>query len=71
MPILGKENDIYPSDLLANDVYLTSEDRQWIFDQIHNQNIGKKLGIEIESNQRLEAMNNNEIIKFAKKIRKI
>ena len=35
------------------------------------QNIGKKLGIEIESNQRLEAMNNNEIIKFAKKIRKI
>ena len=35
------------------------------------QNIGKKLGIEIESNQRLEEMNNNEIIKFAKKIRKI
>ena len=29
MPILGKENDIYPSDLLANDDYLTSEDRQW------------------------------------------
>ena len=35
------------------------------------QNIGKKLGIEIESNQRLEEMDNNEIIKFAKKIRKI
>ena len=35
------------------------------------QNIGKKLGIEIESNQRLEEMGNNEIIKFAKKIRKI
>ena len=35
------------------------------------QNIGKKLGIEIESDQRLEEMNNNEIIKFAKKIRKI
>ena len=35
------------------------------------QNIGKKLGIEIESNQRLEEMENNEIIKFAKKIRKI
>ena len=35
------------------------------------QNIGKKLGIEIKSNQRLEEMNNNEIIKFAKKIRKI
>ena len=35
------------------------------------QNIGKKLGIEIESNLRLEEMNNNEIIKFAKKIRKI
>ena len=33
--------------------------------------IGKKLGIEIESNQRLEEMENNEIIKFAKKIRKI
>jgi transcription antitermination factor NusG len=29
MPILGKENDIYPSDLLANDDYLTSEARQW------------------------------------------
>ena len=35
------------------------------------QNIGKKLGIEIESDKRLEEMNNNEIIKFAKKIRKI
>ena len=35
------------------------------------QNIGKKLGIEVESNQRLEEMDNNEIIKFAKKIRKI
>jgi 16S rRNA (adenine1518-N6/adenine1519-N6)-dimethyltransferase len=35
------------------------------------QNIGKKLGIEIKSDQRLEEMNNNEIIKFAKKIRKI
>ena len=35
------------------------------------QNIGKKLGIKIESDQRLEEMNNNEIIKFAKKIRKI
>ena len=35
------------------------------------QNIGKKLGKEIESNQRLEEMDNNEIIKFAKKIRKI
>ena len=35
------------------------------------QNIGKKLGIEIESDQRLDEMNNNEIIKFAKKIRKI
>ena len=35
------------------------------------QNIGKKLGIETKSDQRLEEMNNNEIIKFAKKIRKI
>ena len=35
------------------------------------QNIGKKLGIEIKSDQRLEEMNNNEIIKFAKTIRKI
>ena len=35
------------------------------------QNIGKKLGIEIESDKRLDEMNNNEIIKFAKKIRKI
>jgi 16S rRNA (adenine1518-N6/adenine1519-N6)-dimethyltransferase len=35
------------------------------------QNIGKRLGIEIESNRRLEEMNNNEIIEFAKKIRKI
>ena len=35
------------------------------------QNIGKKLGIEIESDQRLDEMKNNEIIKFAKKIRKI
>ena len=32
------------------------------------QNIGKKLGLEIESNERLEDMNNNEIIKFAKNI---
>ena len=35
------------------------------------QNIGKKLGLEIESNERLEEMNNDEIIKFAKNIRKI
>jgi 16S rRNA (adenine1518-N6/adenine1519-N6)-dimethyltransferase len=35
------------------------------------QNIGKKLGIETKSDQRLDEMNNNEIIKFAKKIRKI
>ena len=35
------------------------------------QNIGKKLGLEIESNERLEDMSNDEIIKFAKKIRKL
>ena len=35
------------------------------------QNIGKKLGLEIKSNQRLEDMNNDEIIKFAKKISRI
>ena len=35
------------------------------------QNIGKKLGLDIESNERLEDMNNDEIIKFAKNIRKI
>ena len=35
------------------------------------QNIGKKLGVEIESNDRLEDLNNNEIIKFAKKISKV
>jgi len=35
------------------------------------QNIGKKLGLEIKSNDRLEEMNNEEIIKFAKKIGKI
>jgi len=35
------------------------------------QNIGKKLGLKIESNERLENMNNDEIIKFAKKIRKL
>jgi len=35
------------------------------------QNIGTKLGLEIKSDQRLEEMNNNEIIKFAKKIKKI
>ena len=35
------------------------------------QNIGKKLGLEIKSNQRLEEMTNNEIIKFAKKIKRI
>jgi len=35
------------------------------------QNIGKKLGLEIKSNQRLEEMNNDEIIKFAKKISRI
>jgi transcription antitermination factor NusG len=29
MPILGKENDIFPSDLLVNDAHLASEDRQW------------------------------------------
>jgi len=35
------------------------------------QNIGKKLGLKIESNERLEDLNNDEIIKFAKNIRKI
>ena len=35
------------------------------------QNIGKKFGLEIESNERLENMSNDEIIKFAKNIRKI
>ena len=35
------------------------------------QNIGKKLGLEIKSNDRLEEMNNDEIIKFAKKVGKI
>ena len=35
------------------------------------QNIGKKLGLEIKSDQRLEEMSNNEIIKFAKKISRI
>jgi len=35
------------------------------------QNIGKKLGLEIKSDERLENMSNDEIIKFAKKIRKI
>ena len=35
------------------------------------QNIGKKLGLEVKSNQRLEEMNNDEIIKFAKKISRI
>ena len=35
------------------------------------QNIGKKLGLEIKSDQRLEDMTNNEIIKFAKKIKRI
>lgn len=29
MPILGKEDDIYPSNLLDNDAILTSEDRNW------------------------------------------
>ena len=35
------------------------------------QNIGKNLGLEIKSDQRLEEMSNNEIIKFAKKIKRI
>ena len=35
------------------------------------QNIGKNFGIEITSNERLEEMTNNEIIKFAKKITRI
>ena len=35
------------------------------------QNIGKKLGIEIKSDERLEEMTNDKIINFAKKIRKI
>ena len=35
------------------------------------QNIGKNLGLEIKSDQRLEDMTNNEIIKFAKKIKRI
>tara|TARA_B110000014_G_C20086436_1_gene568278 strand:- start:43 stop:747 length:705 start_codon:yes stop_codon:yes gene_type:complete len=34
------------------------------------QNIGKQLGLKIKSEQRLEEMSNNEIIKLAKKIRK-
>tara|TARA_Y100000590_G_scaffold247281_1_gene277842 strand:+ start:4380 stop:5084 length:705 start_codon:yes stop_codon:yes gene_type:complete len=35
------------------------------------QNIGKKFGLQIESNMRIEDMKNNEIIEFAKKIKKI
>jgi len=35
------------------------------------QNIGKRFGLQIESNMRLEEMKNDEIIKFAKKITKI
>ena len=35
------------------------------------QNIGKQLGLKIKSDQRLEEMNNDEIIKFAKKISKL
>ena len=35
------------------------------------QNIGKNLGIEIKSDERLEEMTNDKIINFAKKIRKI
>ncbi len=35
------------------------------------QNIGKQLGLKIKSDQRLEEMNNDEIIKLAKKIRKL
>ena len=35
------------------------------------QNIGKKLDLEIKSDERLEEMTNDEIIKFARKIRKI
>lgn len=29
MPILGKEDDIFPADLLENDKLLTDENRQW------------------------------------------
>lgn len=29
MPILGREDDIYPSDLLESDITLTDSDRQW------------------------------------------
>ena len=35
------------------------------------QNIGKQLGLNIKSDARLEEMNNDEIIKFAKQIKKI
>ena len=35
------------------------------------QTIGKYLGLEIKSDIRLDEMNNDEIIKFAKSIRKI
>ena len=35
------------------------------------QNIGKQLGLNIKSDVRLEEMNNDEIIKFANKIKKI
>ena len=35
------------------------------------QNIGKQLGLKIKSDQRLEEMNNDEIIKLAKKISKL
>ena len=35
------------------------------------QNIGKQLGLKIKSDVRLEEMNNDEIIKFANKIKKI
>ena len=35
------------------------------------QNIGKQLGLNIKSDVRLEEMSNDEIIKFANKIKKI
>ena len=68
---LEKSEQYLPAEDTFSKQLIQSVNLMFSFRRKKLQNIGKKLGIEVESNQRLEEMDNNEIIKFAKKIRKI
>ena len=61
----------FPEGSKANQESIRLELSETGYNDAKIQNIGKQLGLEIKSNDRLEEMNNDEIIKFAKKIGKI